>query len=248
MPSEKLGSSEPLGGSSEPLGRSSIDALSTRYRFPHPDAADADGFLAVGGDMKPGTLLLAYSNGIFPWTTNPITWWSPDPRTIIPVGGVHISRSLARLLRRPGLTVTFDRAFREVMEECARPRPGREETWISPRFITGYTRLHELGYAHSVEVWRGDRLVGGLYGVSIGRFFAGESMFRNEDNASKVALVLMEQRLRACGFELFDVQLMAPHLGAMGAREIPRSDYLARLRAAVDGGSAFTTEPVTTGR
>jgi leucyl/phenylalanyl-tRNA---protein transferase len=213
----------------------SREGITTRYRFPHPDAADEDGFLAAGGDLKPGPLLLAYSNGIFPWTTNPVTWWSPDPRTIIPIGGVHVSRSLARHLRRPGLTITFDRAFRAVMEECARPRPGREETWISPRFITGYTRLHELGYGHSVEVWRGERLVGGLYGVAIGRFFAGESMFRNEDNASKVALVRMEEGLRAAGFELFDVQLMAPHLRSMGAVEIPRRDYLARLRAAVAG-------------
>ncbi len=238
MPSEKLDSSESQRDSS----------LSTRYRFPHPDAADADGFLAVGGDLKPGTLLLAYSNGIFPWTTNPITWWSPDPRTIIPIGGVHVSHSLARFLRRPGLTVTFDRAYRRVMEECARPRPGREETWISPRFITGYTQLHELGYGHSAEVWRDGTLVGGIYGVAIGGFFAGESMFAAEDNASRVALVIMEQRLRNAGFTLFDVQFLTPHLQSMGAVEIPRADYLGRLRAAVAGQSSFTTEPFTTGR
>jgi leucyl/phenylalanyl-tRNA--protein transferase len=224
------------------------EGLSTRYRFPHPDAADADGFLAVGGDLKPGTLLLAYSNGIFPWTTSPITWWSPDPRTIIPMGGVHVSRSLARFLRRPGLTVTFDRAYRQVMEECARSRPGREETWISRRFITGYTQLQERGYGHSAEVWREGTLVGGIYGVSIGGFYAGESMFAAEDDASKVALVLMEQRLRESGFTLFDVQFLTPHLQSMGAVEIPRADYLARLRTAIAGESAFTKEPFTTGR
>jgi leucyl/phenylalanyl-tRNA--protein transferase len=221
----------------------SSDSLSTRYRFPHPDAADADGFLAVGGDLKPGTLLLAYSNGIFPWTTSPITWWSPDPRTIIPIGGVHVSRSLARFLRRPGLTVTFDRAFRTVMEECARPRPGREETWISPRFIAGYTRLHELGYGHSAEVWREGKIVGGIYGVAIGTFFAGESMFAAEENASKVALVAMERRLRDSGYTLFDVQFLTPHLQSMGAKEIARADYLGMLRSAVSETAAFTTDP-----
>jgi len=238
MPSEKRGSNEPQRGSH----------LSTRYRFPHPDAADEDGLLAVGGDLKPGTLLLAYGNGIFPWTTNPITWWSPDPRTIIPLGGVHVSRSLARFLRRPGLTVTFDRAFRRVMEECARPRPGREETWISPRFITGYTQLHELGYGHSAEVWRDEALVGGIYGVSIGGFYAGESMFSAEDNASRVALVFMERRLRESGYALFDVQFLTPHLQSMGAVEITRAEYLDRLRSAVAASAAFRTDPLTTGR
>jgi leucyl/phenylalanyl-tRNA--protein transferase len=193
----------------------------------------------VGGDLKPGTLLLAYSNGIFPWTTNPITWWSPDPRTIIPMGGLHVSRSLARFMRRPGLTVTFDTAFRGVMEECARPRPGREETWISSRFITGYTRLHELGYGHSAEVWRDGRMVGGIYGVAVGAFFAGESMFAAEENASKVALVAMERRLRASSFALFDVQFLTPHLRSMGAVEIPRSEYLGRLREAVSAAATF---------
>ena len=208
-------------------------ALTTRFRFPHANTADEDGLVAVGGDLKPGTLLLAYGNGIFPWTTRPITWWSPDPRAVIPIGGLHVSRSLAKVLRRGTFTVTFDTAFRRVMEGCAAPRPGRTETWISGAFITGYTRLHELGYAHSVEVWHGEELAGGLYGVRIGGFFAGESMFSGEENASKVALVAVEEKLRNAGFTLFDVQMMSAHLKTMGAVEITRGEYLERLRSAV---------------
>ncbi len=246
MPFGKLDSDESPGGSDQPPGRSSGE-LTTRYRFPHPETADHDGFLAMGGDLKPGTLLLAYGNGIFPWTTNPITWWSPDPRAVIPIGGVHVSRSLARFMRKPGLSVSFDGVFRKVMAECARSRPGREQTWISPQFIAAYTRLHELGHAHCVEVWRGDRLVGGLYGVSIGAFFAGESMFSGEPNASKVALVAMSEKLRRCGYRLFDVQLMTAHLRSLGAVEIPRAHYLARLREAVAAEAVFTTGPVDIG-
>jgi len=225
MPSEKRGSD---------------DELTTRFRFPHASSSDADGFLAVGGDLKPGTLLLAYGNGIFPWTTHPITWWSPDPRAIIPIGGLHVSRSLRKVLRSSPFSISFDRAFRRVIEGCAAPRPHRKETWISRQFITAYTRLHERGHAHSVEVWREERLVGGLYGVSIGGFFAGESMYSEEENASKVALVAMEEKLRECRFTLFDVQLMTAHLRSMGAVEIPRSEYLQRLRQAVDMKTQFT--------
>ncbi len=245
MPSAKQDSSESRERADDPLPEPARDVLTSRYRFPHPSGADSDGFLAVGGDLKPGTLLLAYGNGIFPWTTNPITWWSPDPRTIIPIGGVHVSRSLARFMRKPGLTVSFDRAFKTVMQECSRPRPGRDETWISPPFIAAYTRLHSLGYAHSVEVWRGESLAGGLYGVTIGAFFAGESMFAGEDNASKIALVAMAEKLRSCGFRLFDVQLMTPHLRSMGAVEIPRAEYLELLREAVAGTPEFTTDSMS---
>lgn len=241
MPSEKRGSNEPQGGPNEPQGgsnepqgesREEDHQLTTRFRFPHPDTADEDGFVAMGADLKPGTLLLAYGNGIFPWTTRPVTWWSPDPRAIIPLGGLHVSRSLLKVLRRGVFSTSFDRAFRSVMEGCAEPRPGRKETWISAAFIAGYTRLHALGYAHSVEVWQGERLAGGLYGVAIGGFFAGESMFSAEENASKVALVAIEERLRLCGFDLFDVQFLTPHLKSMGAVEISRREYLERLHSA----------------
>jgi leucyl/phenylalanyl-tRNA--protein transferase len=217
--------------------------FTTRFRFPHPSAADGDGFLAVGGDLKPGTLLLAYGNGIFPWTTHPITWWSPDPRAIIEIDGLHVSRSLARLIRRKEHTMSFDRAFRAVMEGCAAPRPRRAVTWISPQFISAYCRLAELGHAHSVECWRGDSLVGGLYGVSIGGFFAGESMFSAEPNASKLAMAALFERLSARGFLLFDCQLMTPHLAAMGAVEIPRVEYLRRLADAVKAPASFDAPP-----
>jgi len=224
MPSKKRGSREPQGDSGE---------LVSRFRFPHADSADGDGFLAMGGDLSPGTLLLAYRNGIFPWTTHPITWWSPDPRAVIPLDGLHVSRSLRKLFRKGSFTITFDAAFRAVMEGCAAARPGREKTWISPQFIAAYTRLNALGFAHSVEVWKEKKeLAGGLYGVSIGGFFAGESMFSEARDASKVALVSMVRRLRECGFALFDVQLMTPHLQSMGAVEIPRREYLGRLAKA----------------
>jgi leucyl/phenylalanyl-tRNA--protein transferase len=219
------------------------EILSTRYRFPHANTADADGLVAVGGDLKPGTLLLAYRNGIFPWTTHPITWWSPDPRTIIELDGVHVSRSLKRVLSRNIFEVSFDTAFREVMEGCAKSRPGREGTWISPQFIAAYTRLRELGYAHSVECRQGEALVGGLYGVSIGGFFAGESMFSARANASKVALVAMTRRLRECGFVLFDAQIASPHLSSMGAVEVPRDEYLRRLGQAIARRCTFTATP-----
>jgi leucyl/phenylalanyl-tRNA--protein transferase len=225
------------------MAESEPPELTTRFLFPHPDSADADGFLAVGGDLKPGTLLLAYRNGIFPWTTKPITWWSPDPRAVIPLGGLHVSRSLQKVLRRGQFTVTFDQAFRGVMEGCAEPQPRRKETWITPAFLAGYTRLHELGYARSVEVWEGGRLAGGLYGVAIGGFFAGESMFSRVQNASKVALVAMEEKLRASGFTLFDVQFVTPHLRSMGAVEIPRREYLERLRSAVARETSFSSGP-----
>ena len=215
-----------------PSAKQDSSELTTRFRFPHPSTADEDGFVAVGGDLRPGTLLVAYGNGIFPWTTRPLTWWSPDPRAIIPLGALHVSRSLKKVLRKGDFTVSFDRSFRAVMEGCAASRPGRKETWISPAFFAGYTRLHELGHAHSVEIWYGERLAGGLYGVSIGGFFAGESMFSDEENASKIALAAMEERLRTAGFALFDVQFLTPHLVSMGAVEIPRPEYLARLHAA----------------
>ena len=159
---------------------------------------------------------------------------------VIPIGGVHVSRSLRRDMRRAPFTLTFDGDFRRVMEGCAASRPGREKTWISPQFISAYTRLHALGYAHSVEVWRGEALAGGLYGVSIGGFFAGESMFSEERSASKAALVAMEERLRTCGFVLFDVQMMTAHLQSMGAVEVPRADYLALLGSAVGLPVTFT--------
>jgi leucyl/phenylalanyl-tRNA--protein transferase len=206
----------------------------SRFRFPDPGAADAEGLLALGGDLAPGTLLAAYRAGIFPWSDGPITWWSPDPRAIIPLDGLHVSHSLARTIRRGDFRVTFDEAFPRVIEGCAAPRPSREETWISPAFIAAYTRLHAMGWGHSVECWRGDGLAGGLYGVAIGAWFGGESMFSAERDASKVAIAALVARLRECGFRLFDTQVMNPHLASLGAIDIPRTEYLARLAAALE--------------
>jgi leucyl/phenylalanyl-tRNA--protein transferase len=206
---------------------------SSLYRFPDPEAADEEGLVAVGGDLAPGTLLAAYRAGIFPWSDGPITWWSPDPRAVIPLDGLHVSRSLARTIRRGVFRVTFDAAFRQVIEGCAAARPGREETWISRAFVQAYTRLAGMGWGHSVECWQGDRLVGGLYGVAIGAWFGGESMFSAERNASKVAIAALVSRLRECGFVLFDAQVMNPHLATLGAVDIPRAEYLVRLRAAL---------------
>jgi leucyl/phenylalanyl-tRNA--protein transferase len=204
-----------------------------RWRFPDPDTADEDGLVAVGADLAPGTLLAAYQAGIFPWSDGPITWWSPDPRAIFPLDGLHVSRSLERTIRRGTFRITFDTAFRDVMAGCAEPRPGREETWISPAFVEAYARLHDLGWAHSAECWYGDRLAGGIYGVAMGAWFGGESMFAAERDASKVALAALIARLAGRGCVLFDAQVMNPHLASLGAVDIPRADYLARLRDAV---------------
>jgi leucyl/phenylalanyl-tRNA--protein transferase len=192
--------------------------------------------------LKPGTLVHAYANGIFPWTTNPITWWSPDPRAIIPLGQVHVSRTLRRVIRRQVFAVSFDHDFRGVIEGCAHAERKGQDTWISPAFISAYSRLHALGYAHSVEVWKGNRLAGGLYGVSVGGLFAGESMFSAQPDASKVALAALDGKLRACGFLLFEVQFLTPHLASMGAVEIPRQDYMTRLASAVTADVRFTGE------
>ncbi|MGA4642992.1 leucyl/phenylalanyl-tRNA--protein transferase [Limisphaera sp. 4302-co] len=207
--------------------------LSHRLWFPDPRLADADGLVAIGGDFSPQRLLLAYRSGIFPWTDNPITWWSPDPRAIFEFDRVHIPRSLRRLLRKNPFRITYDRAFRAVMEGCAQPAPGREESWVTPAFIQAYTRLHELGHAHSVEVWQGHALVGGVYGVAIGGFFAGESMFHRVSDASKVALVHLLEHLRGRGFVLFDTQMLTPVTRLLGAVEIPRDEYLRRLAEAL---------------
>jgi leucyl/phenylalanyl-tRNA--protein transferase len=207
--------------------------LDERLWFPDPRRAGAEGLVAVGGDFSPERLLLAYRRGIFPWTDDPITWWSPDPRAIFELETFRPPRSLARLMHKHPFEVTRDRAFQRVMEGCATPAPGREETWITPGFIAAYTQLHELGHAHSVECWRGHELVGGIYGVSIGGFFAGESMFHRADNASKVALCALIEHLRTRGFALFDIQMLTPVTRLLGAVEIPRAEYLKRLAAAV---------------
>ena len=213
--------------------------LDKRLRFPDPRRADAEGLVAIGGDLSVPRLLLAYRKGIFPWTIDPITWWSPDPRAIFELDRFHVPRSLAKFMRQQPFDVTVDRAFRQVMEGGAEPGPGRRDTWITREFIEAYTRLHEQGHAHSVECWRGSELVGGIYGVSLGGFFAGESMFHRVNHASKAALCRLVEHLRERHFALFDIQMTTPATRPFGALEIPRDEYLKRLAAAVRAQCSF---------
>ncbi|RCK77834.1 MAG: Leucyl/phenylalanyl-tRNA--protein transferase [Candidatus Ozemobacter sibiricus] len=212
-------------------------------RFPEPWLANRDGLVALGGDLEPETLLAAYRRGIFPWSVDPISWWSPDPRAIIEFHEFRWSKRRQRYLRNGGFTFTFDTAFTRVMTECARSVPGRRSTWISPEFIRAYSRLHELGHAHSVECWQGTALVGGVYGVAVGGLFAGESMFSRVSNASTLALAVLLRALQDSGFVLFDTQVLSPHTASLGAREIPRRDYLARLAQAVKLPCTFPRHP-----
>jgi leucyl/phenylalanyl-tRNA--protein transferase len=211
----------------------SFALLNERLRFPDPDAADPEGLVAVGGDLSVPRLLLAYRSGVFPWTVKPLTWWSPDPRAIFELDGFHVSRSFARTLRKGEFKTTIDRAFREVMEGCAAPGRGRRSTWITPEFLKAYTELHLQGHAHSLECWQGDQLVGGIYGVAIGGFFAGESMFHRASDASKIALFKLIEHLRAREFALFDIQMLTPITEQLGGTTISRREYLRRLAGAV---------------
>jgi leucyl/phenylalanyl-tRNA--protein transferase len=202
-------------------------------RFPPVNQATPEGLLAVGGDLRPKRILAAYRHGIFPWYNegDPILWWSPDPRAVLFPNKLHVARSLKKTLRSNVFTVTLDTCFRQVMEQCAGPRPQYPEggTWITDDMRDAYTRLHELGYAHSVESWQEGILVGGLYGIAIGGAFFAESMFTRVDDASKVALVKLVQQLQAWNFRLIDCQQSSPHVMRFGAEEILRSDFINQL-------------------
>jgi len=208
--------------------------LSAREKptFPDPEQADDRGLVAVGGVVAPDWLLAAYARGIFPWYDQglPPLWWSPDPRAILEVERLHVSRSMQRVLRRGRFRVSFDTAFEAVMRACGDERD--EGTWILPEMIGAYVELHRRGNAHSFEVWEDEQLVGGLYGVQLGGFFAAESMFHRSTDASKVALICAVRSLFGAGVALFDVQFLTPHLGSLGAHVIPRATYLARLERA----------------
>jgi leucyl/phenylalanyl-tRNA--protein transferase len=208
--------------------------LTDELIFPHPSLADPGGLLAVGGDLSTRRLLLAYANGIFPWYSepSPILWWSPDPRLVLFPDEFKISRSLRRVIKKNVFTVTMDRAFGEVISACAQ---SREQTWITGEMIDSYTELHESGYAHSFETWRAGELVGGLYGVSLGKAFFGESMFSSMSDASKIALVHLVQFAAGRRFEFIDCQTTTEHLKSLGAREIPRHEFLDRLERALAG-------------
>lgn len=203
--------------------------------FPDPADAEPDGLLCVGGDLHPQRLLVAYACGIFPWYEEglPILWWSPDPRLVLDPSSMRMSKSLKRTLRRGTYRVTADTAFEDVMRACANvPRRGQAGTWITEEMVEGYTRLHEQGFAHSIETWNDDgELVGGLYGVSLGSAFFGESMFAAQPDASKVALARLAQRLVQWDFDMIDCQVTTKHLVSLGAYEITRKTYLERLES-----------------
>ena len=218
--------------------------LSEDLVFPSPHLASKEGLLAVGGDLTRTRLLLAYSHGIFPWYSEnePILWWSPDPRLVLYPDELKISRSLSKVIKKGVYTVTIDCAFEQVINECARVRlENQEGTWIVDEMAKAYCNLHESGFAHSVEAWEGDHLVGGLYGVSLGRCFFGESMFTRVSNASKVAFVSLVLHLRTSNFALIDCQVTTGHLTRFGAREISRTRYLEELDEALK-------EPTLNGR
>ena len=204
--------------------------------FPPPELSEDDGLLAVGGDLSVERLVLAYSMGIFPWYSEgyPILWWSPDPRLILIPQELKISRSLRQCMKKSPYRITMDRAFAEVIAHCANVlRKDEDGTWITQEMIDAYIRLHKAGYAHSVEAWDCDGLAGGLYGVILGRAFFGESMFTKRSDASKTAFVTLTERLAADGFELIDCQVTTAHLLRFGAREVPRSSFLAMLKKAI---------------
>jgi leucyl/phenylalanyl-tRNA--protein transferase len=211
--------------------RAPVEPRATRWHLPDPDTADEHGLCGVGADLEPGTLLAAYRNGLFPMPVRRrvVGWWSPDPRGILPLDGLVVSRSLRRSCRR--YHVRFDTCFRRVMERCG--DPARPHGWITPAFVDAYERLFELGWAHSVETFAGDELVGGLYGVRIGGLFAGESMFSSATDASKVALVGLVEWLRASGGVLLDVQWLTEHLASLGAIEVSRARYRSLLTDAL---------------
>jgi leucyl/phenylalanyl-tRNA--protein transferase len=210
----------------------SVFNLNGRNDFPPATMADSEGLLAVGGDLSVRRLLRAYGRGIFPWYEEgqPILWWSPDPRFVLFPDEVHVPRSLKKILDKKIFRLSFDLAFAEVIDGCARPRPGQGGTWITAEMRRAYIRLHKLGYAHSLEAWQGRRLAGGLYGISLGRCFFAESMFHDEANASKAALISLALVLRKMKFVLIDCQLHSPHLADWGACSIPRRQYLEWLR------------------
>lgn len=222
-----------------------------RPRDPFPPVSRAlrspNGLLAAGADLSPERLLDAYSRGIFPWFSEgePILWWSPHPRMVLFPGELKVSRSLRRTVARATFETRFDTAFEAVMRECAAPRDGQAGTWIVPGMVRAYTRLHELGFAHSVESWKDGRLAGGLYGILLGRVFFGESMFSRETDASKAALVKLVERLRTLDVRVIDCQQATRHLASLGAREIPRREFAQMLAESIQYPPTGSRWPAT---
>jgi len=210
--------------------------LNNKDLFPPVSLAEENGIIAVGGDLSPGRLIEAYKTGIFPWFSegDPIIWWSPDPRFVLFPGELKISKSMKQELRRRTFTITADKAFEQVIQECRKPRKHESGTWITGEIVKGYTELHKEGFAHSVEAWRQGELVGGLYGVSLGGCFFGESMFSKEKNASKAAFIMLAEKLRELDFDLIDCQVYTAHLESLGAVEIPREEFSAILKFSLE--------------
>lgn len=208
--------------------------------FPPPDQAldDPNGLLALGGDLSPARLERAYRLGIFPWYQDgqPILWWSPDPRTVLFPEQLHVSRSMQKFLRKTSLHVTFDQAFKQVVRGCAAPRDYADDTWITEEMQEAYAELHRRGLAHSVEVWDDEQLVGGLYGVALGRVFFGESMFSRRDNASKTGFITLVRHLAKQGFVLIDCQMPTDHLFSLGAVTMTRAEFQAQLEELCNQG------------
>ena len=204
-----------------------------RLSFPSPELATAEGVLAVGGDLSPERLLLAYQHGIFPWYTadEPILWWSPNPRFVLFPSDLKVSKSMRPYFNQKKFNVTFDRFFERVIRKCKMPRKGQwgGDTWITDDMVAAYLLLHQLGYAHSVEVWEGGKMIGGLYGVSLGKCFYGESMFADRSNASKFGFIVLVKKLKSLGFNLIDCQQQTKHLATLGARPITRNSFLELL-------------------
>lgn len=201
--------------------------------FPDPRSANAEGVVAIGGDLHPDSLLLAYRQGIFPWPVEglPLLWFSPAERGVLEFARLHVPRSLARARKRTALRFTIDADFAAVIRACAdTPRPGQDGTWITPQIVAAYTRLHRMGIAHSVEAWNGAHLVGGIYGVEVDGAFAAESMFYREPYASKLSLLYLVDHLRTRGLDWLDIQVLTPHLARLGARSMPREEFLEKLR------------------
>ena len=207
--------------------------LSRELYFPPVDSASAEGIVAIGGDLSPERLILAYRSGIFPWFEDdePILWWSPPERMVLFPDELKVSKSMRNIINRQMFRVTFNTAFREVISNCRNiKRDGQPGTWITPEMVEAYCRLNELGFAKSVEVWQNDELVGGLYGIDLGHIFCGESMFSKVSNASKIAFIALTQQLKLANYRLLDCQVYNEHLESLGAREIEREDFLETLK------------------
>ena len=207
--------------------------IDPEQNFPDPSLAleEPNGLLAIGGELSPQRLLTAYNNGIFPWydEQDPVLWWSPDPRAIIIPGQLHVSKSLKKFINKSTWQITVNKAFLSVIENCAAPRPKQEATWITTDIQQAYHQLHLLGHAHSIEVWNDNELIGGLYGIAVGKVFCGESMFHRDTNASKVAMFYLQELLLEFDYALIDTQMMNPHLKSLGAQSISRDDFLELL-------------------